>query len=73
MDDNNFKEDVFETVYIVNRVFKKAEYFSPLTGKVMETEFKDIVGYIPIYKTYEEAFIKSEEGKYGITPIRIQK
>jgi len=67
------EEDLFETVFIVNRVFKKAMYLSPLTGKEMETEFKDIVGYIPIYKTIEEAVAQSDDGKYGITPIRIQK
>lgn len=66
-------DNLFITVYMVGKLLKKAEYLSPLTGKVMEVEFKDIEGYIPVYRTLLEANANSSEGKFAVIPIRIPK
>ena len=63
----------YETVYMVLKVLKKAEYISPLTGKVMETEFTNMLGYLPVFKTIIEAQANSNNGEFNIVPIKIEK
>lgn len=65
------EEQVNEVVYMVAKLIKTVDYTSPLTGQIMQVPLSDCEGYIPVFKTVEEAELNSVNGKYPVVPIRI--
>jgi hypothetical protein len=65
------EEQVNEVVYMVAKLVKTVEYTSPLTGQIMSVSLSGCEGYIPVFKTLEEANLNSANGKYAVMPIRI--
>lgn len=65
------EEQVNEVVYMVAKLVKEIDYTSPLTGQLVSVPLNGCEGYIPVFKTIEEAELNSVNGKYVVVPIRI--
>lgn len=61
------KEDL---LYLVAKLQKTVQYTSPLTGQIIHVEVDDCEGYLPVFKTIEEATLHSVNGKFPVLPIR---
>lgn len=59
-----------ELLYLVARLQKTVQYTSPLTGQIMDVELDGCEGYLPVFKTMEEATLHSVNGKFTVLPIR---
>lgn len=58
-----------QTLYMVMRLNTLVDYLDPRTGKRITTKLEGLAGFVPVFKTREEAEEDACNGKYEIVEI----